>query len=162
MNEHKDENFRTVRGYQMKSRKEGHLTPAQEDYLEMAYRLFCRQGYVRVGQLSELLHVKPSSASKMILKLSQLSYLDYDRYEIIMLTEKGKEMGAYLIFRHETAERFLHYIGCLNPLEEAELIEHYLSRETVCNLNDLLDFLKANDQLKDNLKSFKLNRKNPL
>ncbi len=94
-----------MRGYQLRSRKEGRLTPAQEDYLEMAYRLFCRQGYVRVGQLSELLHVKPSSASKMILKLSQLGFLDYDRYEVILLTDKGKETGAYLIFRHETAKQ---------------------------------------------------------
>jgi Mn-dependent DtxR family transcriptional regulator len=48
-----------------------------------------------------------------------VGYLEYDRYEIIFMTEKRKGNGAYLIFRHETAERFLQWIGCKNPLEEA-------------------------------------------
>ncbi|HWQ51587.1 MAG TPA: iron dependent repressor, metal binding and dimerization domain protein, partial [Terriglobales bacterium] len=140
MNDHPDADFRTVRGYQLASQQQGRLTPALEDYLEMAYRLCLENDYARVGRLSELLHVKPSSASKMISKLARLGYLKYDRYEIIQLTGSGREAGACLLARHETVERFLRLLGSDNPLEEAELVEHTLSASTVAALGVLSDF----------------------
>ncbi|NCB52810.1 MAG: DtxR family transcriptional regulator [Clostridia bacterium] len=150
--------FRTVRGYQLYNRREGQLTPAMEDYLEMAYRLHSQNSYARVGKLSELLHVKPSSASKMIFKLAELGYLVYDRYEIILLTEKGRETGAYLLKRHDILEAFLKLIGCAEPLEETELIEHSLSPATVSALNTLTDFFDLSETAKDSFEEFRKNR----
>ena len=137
--------FRTVRGYQLANQREGQLTPAQEDYLEMAYRLCLENDYARVGQLSELLNVKPSSASKMISKLASLGYLKYDRYEIIQLSDSGRKIGEYLLKRHETVENFLKLIGSQNPLEETELIEHTLSASTVAALRILNCFFESED-----------------
>jgi DtxR family Mn-dependent transcriptional regulator len=154
MNGPSDSDFRTVRGYQLMNRQEGQLTPALEDYLEMVYRLCLTYSYARVGMLSENLHVKPSSASKMIFKLASLGYLEYDRYEIILLTEKGRETGAYLIKRHDTVESFLKLLGCVNPLEETELIEHSLSPSTVSAINDLLDFFQTDDGIMKVYRSF--------
>lgn len=134
------------------------MTPAMEDYLEMAYRLCAENDYARIGQLSELLNVKPSSASKMIFKLAGLGYLKYDRYEIIQLTDSGRETGAYLLRRHETVEAFLNLIGSSNPLEETELIEHSLSASTVSDLNALLEFFGADTSARDNLYEFKRSR----
>lgn len=142
-----DENFRTVRGYQLINQSGGQLTPALEDYLEMVYRLCKLHGYARVGKLSELLHVKPSSASKMISKLALLGYVEYDRYEIIHMTEKGQREGEYLLKRHDTIECFLKLIGCENPLEETELIEHSLSCSTVTALGCLLDYFQSDNTL---------------
>lgn len=133
--------FRTVRGYQLANQREGQLTPALEDYLEMTCRLCAHSGYARIGRLSELLHVKPPSASKMVFKLASLGYLRYDRYGVIQLTERGKEFGEYLLRRHKTVETFLELIGSANPLEEAELIEHTLSASTVAALDVLNAFL---------------------
>jgi DtxR family transcriptional regulator, Mn-dependent transcriptional regulator len=147
--------FRTVRGYQLANQGEGRLTSALEDYLEMAYRLCAEQEYARVGQLSGLLNVKPSSASKMISKLAVLGYLKYDRYEIIQLTARGLELGASLLRRHETVEKFLTLIGNLNPLEETELIEHSLSPSTVSDLGDLLEFFVLNPELQRGFLAFK-------
>jgi len=138
--------FRTVRGYQLANQREGQLTPAQEDYLEMAYRLCLENDYARVGQLSGLLNVKPSSASKMISKLASLGYLKYDRYEIIQLSDSGRKIGEYLLKRHETVESFLKLIGSQNPLEETELIEHTLSVSTVAALHILNCFFKSEDE----------------
>lgn len=140
-----EEDFRTVRGYQLINQQVGGLTPALEDYLEMAYRLCLQYSYARVNKLAELLHVRPSSASKMISKLAGLGYLEYDRYELILLTHKGQEMGAYLLKRHDTVENFLKLIGCRNPLEETELIEHSLSASTVLALGGLLAYFQSND-----------------
>jgi Mn-dependent DtxR family transcriptional regulator len=52
----------------------------------------------------------------------------------------------------------LHYIGCSDPLEEAELIEHYLSGETVRNLDALLEFLNSDISIRDGFDKFKVNR----
>ncbi len=148
--------FRTVRGYQLANQQEGQLTSAMEDYLEMAYRLFMENGYTRVGKLSELLNVKPPSASKMISKLAGLGLLKYDRYEIIRLTDSGLKIGEYLLYRHETIESFLTLIGSSSPLEETELIEHSLSPSTISNLNNLVKFLK-NDEVGQRYSAFKEN-----
>ncbi|QAT50494.1 DtxR family transcriptional regulator [Caproiciproducens sp. NJN-50] len=147
--------FRTFRGYQLISQKEGQLTPAMEDYLEMIFRLCSKDGYTRVGRLSELLHVKPSSASKMMMKLAEMGYLKYDRYEIILLTEKGRSAGEYLLDRHNTVERFLLLAGSSEPLEETELIEHSLSERTVSCLKILLDFFESDTQSRKRFAEFK-------
>lgn len=151
----KNSDFRTVRGYQLVNQREGKLTPALEDYLEMAYRICMENNYARVGQLSELLNVKPSSASKMISKLAGLGYLKYDRYEIIQLTDRGREIGEYLLKRHQTIESFLTLIGSSNPLEEAELVEHSLGSSTVSDLNDLLEFFSLNPDTQSSFYEFK-------
>jgi Mn-dependent DtxR family transcriptional regulator len=150
-----DSEFRTVRGYQLQSRRAGSLTSALEDYLEMTYRLCIQHGYARVGKLSELLHVKPSSASKMILKLSDQGYLESERYDVIRLTEKGRSEGAFLLDRHDKVERFLNLIGSIDPLGETELIEHSLSPSTVSDLSDLLAFFREEEGLKEKFDAFK-------
>ncbi len=147
--------FRTVRGYRLANLPESRLTPALEDYLEMTYRLCLRDGYARVGELSKLLNVRPSSASKMIAKLSELDYLKRDRYEIIQLTESGRKTGKYLLRRHNTVETFLKLIGSTNLLMETELVEHSLSPSTVTNLEILLKFFEQNPASREKFSSYK-------
>ncbi|MEA4921412.1 MAG: iron dependent repressor, metal binding and dimerization domain protein [Clostridiaceae bacterium] len=159
MNDNTNSDFRTVRGYQLANQREGQLTPALEDYLEMAYRLCLENDYVRVGQLSEQLNVKPSSASKMISKLAGIGYLKYDRYEIIQLTDSGRKIGEYLLKRHEAVESFLTLLGSSNALEETELVEHSLSSSTVSNLNDLVEFFNLNPATQSSFYEFKKSKK---
>lgn len=148
MNNSSNSDFRTVRGYQLANQQDGQLlTPALEDYLEMAYRLYLENHYLRVGQLSELLNVKPSSTSKMISKLATLGYLKYDRYEVILLTEQGQKMGEYLLERHRTIETFLNILGSSNALEETELIEHTLSPSTVLDIDLLNRFFQEHTEI---------------
>lgn len=154
MNNNPDSEFRTVRGYQLLNQQEGQLTPAMEDYLEMAYRLCLQDGYTRVGIISGELHVKPSSASKMLSRLVDLGYLEYDRCDSILLTARGRESGAYLLDRHNTVEQFLQLIGCADSLAEAELIEHSLSPETVARLHALLAFFASDHSIQRKYEAF--------
>jgi len=154
-----DLEFRTVRGYQLINQQEGHLTPAMEDYLEMTYRLCLQHGYTRVGTISLELHVKPSSASKMVSRLVDLGYLAYDPYESILLTKIGRERGAYLLDRHNTVAKFLQLIGCEDPLEETELVEHSLSPLTVSRLNTLLAFFQSDSDIQKDYEEFKTSSK---
>lgn len=155
MSEMKKSDFRTSRGYQIISRREGRLTPAMEDYLEMIYRSCSTAGYSRVGKLSELLHVKPSSASKMIFKLADMGYVKYDRYEIIQLTGQGEKAGAYLLHRHKVIEEFLQLVGSENVLEETELIEHSLAPSTVGSLSALAEFFRTDREAEERYLEFR-------
>lgn len=158
MKSNQPSDFRTVRGYQLANRKEGQLSSSLEDYLEMVYRLCLEDEYTRVGKLSELLHVRPSSASKMIAKLVRQGYLHSDRYETIRLTDRGMREGEYLLARHETVERFLQLIGSDDSLKEAELIEHSLSPLTISNLQILLSFFHENKDFSTCYQAFRLSR----
>ncbi|MFU0831392.1 MAG: Iron (Metal) dependent repressor, DtxR family [Oscillospiraceae bacterium] len=155
MNHERNSEFRTFRGYQILNQREGQLTPAMEDYLEMIFRLCSKEGYTRVGKLSELLHVKPSSASKMMTKLTEMGYLKYDRYEIILLTESGRKAGEYLLDRHNTVEQFLSLAGSSDALEETELIEHSLSKKTVSSLKTFLKFFQTDEESRKRFEEFK-------
>ena len=99
--------FHTVRGYQLLGRGKKHLTSAIEDYLEMVYRSSVKEGYVRINVLSDMLNVRPSSATKMVQKLAELGLVDYKKYGIIFLTENGKKYGKFLLERHNIIENFL-------------------------------------------------------
>ena len=138
MGEHMNQNdgFYTMKGYRLQS--DSKMTSAMEDYLEMITRLSGQGGSVRVSELSRMLHVKASSATKMVQQLVQEGFVLAERYGDIALTERGRAMGNYLLYRHDVIHRFLCLLNHSgDELEQAEKIEHFLTCETVKNL-DLL------------------------
>lgn len=148
--------FHTVRGYQLLNQNEKLLTPAMEDYLEMIYRNIQKDRYMRINTLSELLNVKPSSATKMVQNLAQLGFVDYKKYGIIFLTEQGSYIGKFLLERHNIIEKFLTLIGINeDSLVETELIEHNISVNTTNTLNILNNFFQQNPEIIKKFESFK-------
>lgn len=151
-----DEEFYTVRGYQLLNKDERLLTSAMEDYLEMIYRNISAEGYMRINTLSQLLNVRPSSATKMVQKLTSLGFLKYEKYGIVLLTERGYEKGEYLLKRHNTVEKFLETIGVKdNILLQTELIEHNIARNTLDNISLLVEFLEENPETKGRFDAYK-------
>ncbi len=148
--------FYTVRGYQLLDQQRQGLTPSLEDYLEMIYRNIQAKGYVRVNLLAQELNVKPSSVSKMIMKLAEQGYIDYEKYGVIRLTKRGKEMGNYLLWRHNVIYRFFLLLSPESEeknFEEVELIEHILRKETVYKIERLLYILQGEPQILEKLKN---------
>jgi DtxR family transcriptional regulator, Mn-dependent transcriptional regulator len=140
--------FHTVRGYQLLEQNKKLLTSAMEDYLEMIYRNSLVEGYMRINTLSELLNVAAPSATKMVQKLSNLGLLDYKKYGIIFLTENGREMGKFLLQRHNIIEIFLKNLGVKeNTLIETELIEHNITATTLHKINIFNKFLEQNPDI---------------
>ena len=135
-----EKEFLTDSGYAGEVRKNGGMTPAAEDYLEMICRLARsdEEGKsetmrpVRICELAEELHVSPSSASRMAQAMALRGFVDFKRYGFITLTPAGLDMGDYLIRRHRVVLAFLEWLrGDHECFEEAERIEHHLSRRTV-------------------------------
>ncbi|HEY5583217.1 MAG TPA: metal-dependent transcriptional regulator [Ruminiclostridium sp.] len=134
--------FHTVRGYQLLSQNKNLLTSAMEDYLEMIFRNSLVEGYMRINTISELLNVAAPSATKMVQKLTRVGLVNYKRYGIIFLTENGREIGKFLLERHNIIEVFLGNLGVKEDLlVETELIEHSISATTLIRISLLNKFL---------------------
>lgn len=119
-------------------------TPSMEDYLERIYKLIDEKGYARVSDIAEGLEVHPSSVTKMIQKLDKDSYLIYEKYRGLVLTNKGKKMGKRLVERHHLLESFLTVIGVQeeNIYKDVEGIEHHLSWDSITCIETLVEFFR--------------------
>lgn len=151
--------FYTFSGYMKKD--DNSLTASMEDYLEMIYRLSRDIGFTRIHSLSRALNVQPPSATKMVQHLSRLGFVQYQKYGFIMLEDKGKELGAWLLKRHMILEEFMRMIGAgeSSVLEETEKTEHMFSRKTVRCFEDFVEFLKRNPQVAAQYREFHGKRK---
>lgn len=135
------DHYYTLKGYSLLENSQ--ITTAMEDYLEMLCRLEKDSQPLRINSIAELLHVRPSSASKMIGNLKEQGLVNFEKYGIIMLTEKGRQLGEYYLFRHETLQRFFCYINhSENELEQVEKVEHFIDRRTLCHIVEFLDNIK--------------------
>ncbi len=147
--------FYTVRGYELIDQTGKVLSASMEDYLEMIYRLASHKGYTRISDLSIALNVQPPSASKMVQKLADLAYLHYQKYGLIELSESGKLLGEYLLYRHQIIDKFLHMLGVKEGiLEETEKIEHNLSKETVTKISCLLNFWEEHPGIQEEYRKY--------
>lgn len=147
--------FHTVRGYEILKKHKNLLTNSMEDYLEMIYRNSLECGYTRINEISKSLNIRPSSATKMVQKLSEIGFVNYEKYGIIKLTKKGEDMGSFLLKRHSIIENFLKNMGVKKDiLVNIELIEHSVTKEALEKIDLLNRFLKENDDIKEKLQNF--------
>lgn len=132
------DNFYTLKGYSLLEHTE--ITSSMEDYLEMICRLHHGGHIVRIKELAECLHVKPSSASKMAGNLKKQGLVRFEKYGTVSLTRDGLQLGEYLLFRHEVLQRFFCYVNQkADELEQVEKVEHFIEPETVYNIQKWLD-----------------------
>ncbi|MEG6616660.1 iron dependent repressor, metal binding and dimerization domain protein [Peptococcaceae bacterium 1198_IL3148] len=120
------------------------LSPSLEDYLEEIYRISERGETVRVTDIAACLNVSLPSVTKALHRLDEAKYINYRRYKDIVLTDKGKEFGHFLVKRNRIIQDFLTLIGsACDVAEEAEAMEHYLSLPT---LTAIMNFVKFTEQ----------------
>lgn len=147
--------FHTVRGYQILNAEEKILTSSMEDYLEMIYRVCREEGYIRINQLAEKLHVRPSSTTKVVQRLAACGMIDYQRYGIIRLTERGRDVGGFLLKRHEIIEAFFCKLDIRDTLKDTEMIEHDISLNALQSIYSLNQFFAQNPDVLRQYHAFK-------
>jgi len=129
--------FYTFKGYQLNDNAQ--ITSSMEDYLEMICRMLKNQDVVRINELADRLHVKPSSASKMVSNLRRLGLVNFEKYGYIKPTGKGLAVGEYLLYRHDVLNKLLCLINNSDDeTEQVEKIEHFLNEKTIRNIEKYL------------------------
>ena len=153
----KREDYYTFNEYMKNNR----LTPSEEDYIEMIYRLTLENEKVQVKDISKKLNIKPPSVTKMIKKLNDKDMLIYKRYDNIQLTTLGESVGEKLLSRHNTIKEFLSILGIGESIhEETETIEHTINVETLIKIEELINFFNENTDVLSRLKFYQEENKN--
>lgn len=129
---------------------EGHSlhTYRMEDYLEVIYELKEAKGYATTIDISEYLNVSSPSVTKMVQRLDENGYLNYEKYRGLMLTEKGMSIAKSMHERHNLLIEFLKIIGVTENIanRDAEGIEHHLHRETLKKLEEFVKNMKKKNK----------------
>jgi len=121
------------------------LSPSLEDYLEEIYRFSLNNDVVRVSDIAACLDVTMPSVNNAIRKLSSENYLIYKRYRELVLTNKGRRVGKFLVERNSILQKFLKVISSdCDVKAEAEAMEHYLTLPTIRAIESLVDFFEKN------------------
>ncbi len=131
------------------------LSPSMEDYLEEIYRISQKGEAVRVTDIAACLNVSLPSVTKALHRLDEDKYITYRRYKDIVLTEKGKKIGHFLVERNRIIQEFLRLIGSkCNAADEAEAIEHYLSLPTLTAIINFVKFAEMHPAWLNEYKKF--------
>ena len=118
----------------------------EENYLKEIFKLMEQQGTdVSTNSIAEKLGTKAASVSDMLKKLSDKKLINYQKYQGVSLSPKGKKVALGIIRNHRLWEVFL--VEKLNfkwdeVHEMAEELEHINSKEMVQRLDKYLGFPK--------------------
>ena len=119
------------------------MTASLEDYLEAIYFRGGAES-VRVTDIAEELGISKPSVNRAIRALRERGFVEHEHYGGLKLTEAGLAVAENVAFRHRTVKRFLtQALGVAEEAaeEEACLMEHSLSQDTVERLARFLDGL---------------------
>ena len=122
-------------------------TERMEDYLEVIYELVQQKGYATTVDISSYLNVSSPSVTKMMQKLDETGYLNYEKYRGIKLTNEGIRIARNIRNRHGLLAEFFMIIGIDEETanNDAEGIEHHLHPETMKKLEEFINELKKHN-----------------
>ncbi len=139
----------------LESIREAHVTEQKtrtskiEDYLEVIFELIEKKGYATTSDISLYLNVSAPSVTRMVKRLRDHGYLEYERYKGLRLTEKGREVAKGIRKRHGIITKFLMMLGIDESVanREAEGLEHHLEHETLSKLEAFIEMLDSKPEL---------------
>lgn len=126
-----------------------------EDYLEVISELVELKGYATTLDISRYLNVSAPSVTKMLQRLDDGGYLEYEKYRGINLTQKGNQIAGTIRQKHGILLEFFEILGIGSDTanRDAEGLEHHLNPKTIKQLRKFITFLKSNPKVIDNFKN---------
>ena len=126
-----------------------------EDYLEVIAELVELKGYATTLDISRYMNVSAPSVTKMLQRLDEGGYLEYEKYHGINLTSQGSEIADGIRQRHGILLEFFEILGIGHEManQDAEGVEHHLNPKTIKQLRKFITFLRANPKIIDSFKN---------
>lgn len=127
-----------------------------EDYLEVISELVELKGYATTLDISRYMNVSAPSVTKMLQRLDESRYLEYEKYHGINLTVKGNQIADGIRQKHGILLEFFEILGIGHETanQDVEGIEHYLNPKTIRQLRKFITFLKSNPKVLQNFNNF--------
>jgi len=118
-----------------------------EDYVELVYMIQNKKEKVHTSDIASAFNINPASVTEIFQKLSDEDYINYEKYNGVTLTEKGKKIAMNTKKKHDTLKSFLILLGVDEEIadEDACKIEHHVNPETMRKLRKFVKFAKLDD-----------------
>ncbi len=118
------------------------LSASLEDYLEVISNSINAGLNIRAIDISKQMNVSRASVTEALKKLASKGYINYDRYEMLSLTESGKELANKIVSKHIILQKFFEEKLGLS-IEEASdnacKIEHVITENA---FNKIAEYIK--------------------
>jgi len=131
-------------------------TTSEEDYLEVIAELVELKGYATTLDISRFMNVSPPSVTKMLQKLDEKKYLEYEKYHGINLTDIGRQVADTIRRKHSTLLEFFEILNVGHGIanQDTEGLEHHLNDKTIRQLRKFITFLKSNPKIIKQFREF--------
>ena len=126
-----------------------------EDYLEVISELVEQKGYATSLDISRYMHVSAPSVTKMLKRLDEGGFLEYEKYHGINLTRKGAQIAESIRQKHSILLEFFEILGVEYDTanQDIEGIEHHLNPKSIKQLRKFITFLKSNPKILSDFKN---------
>jgi DtxR family Mn-dependent transcriptional regulator len=135
------------------------LSASLEDYIETIYHIVEEKQVARAKNIADHLGVSRASVTEALRALSSKGLINYAPYEVITMTDTGREVAEDVIFRHTTLKNFFTQILTIdNEIAEegACKIEHAAPPQVIKRMIDFMKFVESSPQVdKGFIDSFK-------
>ncbi|NJE25998.1 metal-dependent transcriptional regulator [Thermococcus sp. MV5] len=121
------------------------ISKREEEYLETMYILQKNKGIIRVKDISKKLGVRPPSVVDALKKLNEKGFIEYEKYDRILLTEKGVEIAKSTYQKHLLLMKFFTEILGIPPEiaeEDACQFEHYVHEITAERMKEFAKYIQ--------------------
>lgn len=118
---------------------EAMLSSGLEDYLECIFNKIDTKGSVKAIEISKELGVSRASVTDALHRLAEKSYINYERYGVIEITEKGISKAKEVIDKHTILTDFFEKVLNLAHEEASEnacRIEHVITTNAFKKLKE--------------------------
>ncbi len=152
----KSKNFKRLDSIKAAHRSERTQSSTRvEDYLEIISELVELKGYATTLDISRYMDVSAPSVTKMLQRLDENGFLEYEKYHGINLTDKGIQIANVIRQKHGILLEFFELLGIGYDTAniDTEGIEHHLNPKTIKQLRKFVTFLKANPKIIENFKN---------
>lgn len=115
----------------------------EENYLKALFNFCNTEGEVKLSQISDILKVSKPTANSMVKNLRKQGLVNYEKYQPLSLTEKGKKVAALVVRKHRLTEMFLYQkmgFTAEEVHEIAEQMEHIDAPKLFDKMDELLGF----------------------
>ena len=131
-------------------------TTSEEDYLEVIAELVELKGYATTLDISRFMNVSPPSVTKMLQKLDEKKYLEYEKNHGINLTHIGRQVADTIRRKHSTLLEFFEILNVGKGIanQDTEGLEHHLNDKTIRQLRKFITFLKSNPKIIKQFREF--------